>query len=194
MDRFTLAEMGVELRARREARGITRSALAEAVGSRPVIVGRWERGEAVPTPEQARVLVQVLSLPPGEAAGWEAVARAGVGAGEEPPPGERRAESRRRIAAWWPAVRSALGRGRPPGEPGEPGGESAYRSYLDDPAERRRYTTRWLLTMAALAALAIALVWALGELAVGWQALLDLFRSGPPAGGPARALSSLAAL
>jgi transcriptional regulator with XRE-family HTH domain len=194
MDRVTLAAMGVELRARREARGITRSALAEAVGSRPVIVGRWERGEAVPTPEQAQVLVRVLDLPPGEAAGWEAAARAGVMAGEEPPPGERRIKPRRRTAAWWPAVRSALGRGRPGGESGGPGADAAYRSYLDDPAEQRRYTVRWVLTMAALAALAIALVWALGELADGWRALLDLLRSRPATGGPAGALSLLGAL
>jgi hypothetical protein len=58
-------------------------------------------------------------------------------------------------------------------------------SYLDDPAEQRRYALRWALTLAILAALAIGLVWALLELREGWGAFLDLFRSKPPGGGAA---------
>ncbi len=167
---------------------MSRAALAAAVDSRPVIIGRWERGEEVPTPEQARALARTLSLPAGEAVAWETAAQAAALAGEEPGPGERLAEPRRRPAAWWQQVMSVLGRGRPADEPGGREADAAYRSYLDDPAEQRRYTIRWVLTMAVLAALAIALIWALGELADGWGAVLDLFRSRPAVGGPAGAL------
>jgi len=173
---------------------MTRAALATAVDSRPVIIGRWERGEAVPTPEQARTLARMLGLPVGEAAAWEAAAQAAALAGEDPGAGEGLGQPRRRPPAWWQQVRSVLGRGRPTGEPGGRDADAAYPSYLHDPAEQRRYTVRWVLTMAVLAALAIALVWLLGELADGWGAVLDLFRSRPAGNGPPRALSLLAAL
>ena len=173
---------------------MTRAALAAAVESRPVIVGRWERGEAVPTPEQARALAGVLGLPAEEAVVWEAAAQAAALAREEPGLGAGPSEPRRRAPVWWEQVRSVLGRGRPAGEPGGREADASYPSYLHDPAEQRRYTVRWVLTMAVLAALAITLVWLLGELADGWGAVLDLFRSRPAGNGPARALSLLAVL
>jgi len=59
---------------------------------------------------------------------------------------------------------------------------------LDDPVEQRRYALRWALTLLALGALAIGLIWALGELQEGWSAFLDLFRGGPPGTTSTRAL------
>jgi transcriptional regulator with XRE-family HTH domain len=194
MDRVTLAAMGGELRARRQAREITRAALAEAVGSRPVIIGRWERGEAVPTAEQARALVRVLELDPREAADWEAAAQSVALAGPEPVAEARWAGPRRRLAARWKVAVSSLGGRRPVEEPGGQAPDAAGRSYLDDPAEQRRYARRWALTLAILAALAVALIWALGELADGWRALVELFRSGPATDGPAGALRLLVSL
>lgn len=181
---MTLAAMGAELRARREARGVTRAALAEAVGSRPVMVGRWERGEAVPTREEARALARVLELPPGEAGGWEAAAEAGAWAGESTWWAGRRAGSPFRWR-WWRGVGSFLGRGRPADEPGGREADAAPRSYLDDPAEQRRYAIRWGLTLVALAAMAVAAIWLLGELTDGWRAVLELFRSRPVEAGSA---------
>lgn len=177
MDPATLAAMGGELRARRRARGLTHAALAEAVGTRPVILGRWERGEAVPTAGQARSLAEVLDLPSGAAADWAALAeQAGGGVGEEPGRG------------WRLPGRQAAGGLPLPADQGSPGASS---SYLDDPAQRRRYALRWALTLVILGALAVCLIWALGELAGGWQALVDLLRSGPATGDPAGALRLL---
>ena len=110
---------------------------------------------------------------------------------EEGPAPARRALPRwlTRLTAAWVArplrrteEERALLRERPPGE-----------SYLDDPGEQRRYTLRWALTLLVLGALAIGLVWALGELLEGWSAFLDLFRGRPPAAGLVRALPRLLA-
>ena len=168
MDPATLAAMGGELRALRRARGITRAAMAQALGTRPVINGRWERPEAVPTPGQVRVLAGMVDLPAAEAAAWLFAAEgaaAGVGEGWRLPGRDR---------AGWPAAAG------PAASPG-PGPDPISPSYLDDPAERRRYLLRWALTLVLLGALAIALIWALGEMGDGWRALVDLFRDGPPA-------------
>jgi transcriptional regulator with XRE-family HTH domain len=194
MEPVSLAAMGGELRARRRARGLTRATLAEAVGARPVIIGRWERGEGIPTPEQARGLAEALELPPTVAADWESVAeRAGLMLGGEAQPRPTWARARR---DWWrPGRRGA-------GLPTSPADErarnalpaAAYHSYLDDPAEQRRYTLRWALTLVILAALAVCLVWALVELAQGWRALVELFRTGPPTGNPAGAFGLVGAV
>jgi transcriptional regulator with XRE-family HTH domain len=192
---LTLATLGGELRARREAAGLTRAGLAGAAGTRPVLVGRWERGEALPTPEQVARLAEVLELDPATAADWTArvlpVLPEPLPAG--PLPGEApvaRSPWRRlggRLLSWWRARRSP-GEG-PAGE--DQAGPSAG-SYLGDPVERRRYALRAALTLAALAALAIGLVWALLELREGWGAFLDLFRSRPPGTDAAGALVELA--
>jgi transcriptional regulator with XRE-family HTH domain len=188
MGTSSLAALGGELRARRNARGLTRAALAQAAGTRPVIIGRWERGEGAPTREQLQMLAEVLELPPALAAGWEAAAeRAGLSAEAGGPPGPAQAAARRE---WWlPGRRAAVAPAMPAngGRPGKRGGGADW-SYLDDPAEQRRYALRWAVSMVILGALAVCLIWALGELADGWRALIELFRSGPPAGGPAAAL------
>ena len=168
MDPATLAAMGGELRARRRARGVTRAALAQALGTRPVNIGRWERGEAVPGPGQARALAAALDLPPEPAAAWLAASEL---VGADPGRGWRLPG---RDAVVIPV---ALGPGPSPGAATEP----PPASYLDEPAERRRYTLRWALTLVILGVLAIALIWALGELGDGWRAVVDLFRDGPPA-------------
>jgi len=168
MDPVTLVAMGGELCTRRRARGVTRAALAQALGTRPVIIGRWERGEAVPGPGQAQALAAALELPPEAAAGWLAAAEQ---AAAEPGRGWR-LPGRDAIG-----VTAAVGSGTSPGV----AAESFPASYLDDPAERRRYTLRWALTLGILGALALALIWALGELGDGWRAVVDLLRGGPPA-------------
>ena len=167
MDPATLMAMGGELRTRRRARGVTRAALAQALGTRPVIIGRWERGEAIPGPAQAQALAAALDLPPEAAAAWRAAAEQ---AAAEPGRGWR-------LPGRDAVVIPAAGPGFSPGAAAEP----LPASYLDEPAERRRYTLRWALTLIILGALALALIWALGELGDGWRAVVDLFRDGSPA-------------
>lgn len=193
---MTLAMMGRDLRARRRAAGLTQVALAEAVGARPVMVGRWERGEALPTRDEALRLAEVLNLDPSVAAGWSALA---VSSSPDPVPApppveEAPIQARRALPRWltrlsavWAArplrrteEERALSRERPPGE-----------SYLDDPGEQRRYTLRWALTLLVLGALAIGLVWAMMELREGWGAFLDLFRGPRPGTGLTRSLALL---
>jgi transcriptional regulator with XRE-family HTH domain len=191
MEQLDLVAMGGELRTRRRARGISRTVLAEAIGSRPVIIGRWERGEGVPTPEQAQALIRALALDSGAAVDWEAAALAGALSGGEGRSGGEAARPRgRRWAGGWAAAGSRLWGGRSTGA----SPDRALSSYLDDPAEQRRYVRRWVLTLAILGALAIALIWAFGELADGWRALVELFRSGPAPGEPAGALHLLGSL
>ena len=202
---MSLATMGRDLRARRRALGLTQAEVAEAVGTRPVMVGRWERGEAPPTFDEAIRLGEVLDLDPTVAAGWRAVALPPAPTPEGPPhalatpdPPERRSRPLWlvRLAAWAAAARNRLAPLR------EHGGRAAFptpgprlpgESYLDDPVEQRRYALRWALTLLVLGALAIGLVWALGELRQGWDAFLDLFRSRPPGSGLTRALPQLLA-
>ena len=185
---MTLATLGDELRARREAAGLTRAGLAGAVGTRPVIVGRWERGEALPTSGEVARLAEVLGLDPAAAADWAARVlpippefhSSAAPPGEPSPRESPLRRFARRLGSWWKARR------RPDRVmAGEDEDGPAAASYLDDPAEQRRYALRWALTLAILAALAIGLVWALLELREGWGAFLDLFRSKPPGGGAA---------
>jgi transcriptional regulator with XRE-family HTH domain len=190
--------MGRDLRARRRALGLTQVALAEAVGTRPVMVGRWERGEALPTMGEARRLAEILDLDPSAAAGWSALAVSSPpDAVPAPPPEEEdslaeRGALARRFSQWraaWAArplrqteEERALSLERPPGE-----------SYLDDAREQRRYALRWVVTLLLLGVLAVGLVWALMELLGSWGAFLDLFRGRPPGNGLTRALAALLA-
>jgi len=193
MEPLSLTALGGELHGRRSARGMSRATLAHAVGVRPVIIGRWERGEGIPTPGQVRALAGLLELPPALAADWEAAAeRAGLVAGAHEPGAPAQASARRE---WWLPWRRNLARlaARAGERPADAGPDGACGSYLDDPAERQRYTLRWAVTLVILGALAILLVWALGELADGWRALIDLFRSGPGTGGEASAFGLLGA-
>lgn len=202
---MSLATMGRELRARRRALGLTQAEVAEAAGTRPVMVGRWERGEAVPTVDEVIRLGEILDLDPTVAAGWTAVAWRPAPAPDGPPDaaetagpveGSSRLQWLARFSALASGWRSRLvplrGRGDDAAFP-SPGPRLPGESYLDDPVEQRRYAVRWALTLLALGALAIGLVWALGELRQGWDAFLDLFRSRPPGSGPTRALPQLLA-
>jgi len=189
----TLAMMGRDLRARRRALGLTQVALAEAVGTRPVMVGRWERGEALPTMDEALRLAEVLDLDPSVAAGWSALALP-PSPDPAPQPEEAVFAPARRWPFLWLARLQAVWAARPLRRTEEeeaprerpPGG-----SYLDDPAEQRRYALRWALTLLLLGVLAVGLVWALAELWEGWGAFLDLFRGRPTGTGSTRALASL---
>ncbi|HUU60963.1 MAG TPA: helix-turn-helix transcriptional regulator [Acidimicrobiia bacterium] len=179
MEPLSLTALGGELRTRRSARGLSRATLAQAVGTRPVIIGRWERGEAIPTPEQVRALVEVLELPPSLTADWAAAAeRVGLAIGPGGPPAPTQAAAR---GEWWLPRRRSPARLTAPADerPASAPPVGAHPSYLDDPAEQRRYALRWAVTLVILGALAILLIWSLGELADGWRALIELFRTGP---------------
>ena len=203
---MSLEEFGRELRDRRRALGLTAAGLAEAVGTRPVALGRWERGEARPTLDEVMRLAGILNLDPAVEAEWSAMAAppapeptpvpaAGaevVAAGPPSATEPSRPEGLRRLSALL-----AIWRRRPGGLPDEAAGEDVRRgpgpspsggSYLDDPAEQRRYALRWALTLLVLGALAVGLVWALWELRGSWDALLDLFRGRPAGPGVTRAL------
>ena len=121
MEQSSLTALGGELRSRRRARGLNRATLAQAAGTRPVIIGRWERGEGVPTPAQVRVLADVLehSSQPFAAG----TARVALVPTSDPPVvsvihwplvqnwrGSRlvRCGTARSISAWLPAAMSAL--------------------------------------------------------------------------------------
>ncbi|MFH1330074.1 MAG: helix-turn-helix transcriptional regulator [Actinomycetota bacterium] len=209
---MSLAVMGRDLRSRRRALGLTQAALAEAVGTRPVMVGRWERGEALPSIDEVIRLSEALDLDPAVAAGWSAVV---LRSGPDPAPGAAASGPTPASAAAPAAPRGwsrrlprlsslvAVARRRQaallPGDSGDnavspaPGPRLPGESYLDDPVEQRRYTLRWALTLLVLGALAIGLVWALGELREGWGAFLDLFRGRPPGSGLTRAVPWLLA-
>jgi transcriptional regulator with XRE-family HTH domain len=181
MEPLSLTTLGGELRTRRSARGLSRATLAQAVGTRPVIIGRWERGEAIPTPEQVLVLVEVLDLPPSLTGDWAAAERVGLAIGPAGPLAPARAAAR---GEWWLPRRRSLARLTAPADerPASAPPVGAHPSYLDDPAEQRRYALRWAFTLVILGALAILLIWSLGELTDGWRALIELFRTGPTTG------------
>jgi TRAP-type mannitol/chloroaromatic compound transport system permease small subunit len=58
------------------------------------------------------------------------------------------------------------------------------RSYLDDPAERRRYALRLLATVLVMMVMVLVLIWALGQLGGAWGSFLDLFHRGEPSPAP----------
>lgn len=53
-----------KLRQYREERGWTQAYVADALGATPLTVGRWERGEVVPTPYYARKLAELFGETP----------------------------------------------------------------------------------------------------------------------------------
>ena len=180
MEPLSLTALGGELRGRRSARGLSRTTVAHAVGVRPVIIGRWSGVRGSPPRGRCESWRICSGLPPALAADWEAAAeRAGLVTGAAEPGAPAQASVRRE---WWLPWRRNLARlaARAGERPADAGPDGAYGSYLDDPAEQRRYTLRWAVTLVILGALAILLIWALGELAEGWRGLIDLFRAGPP--------------
>jgi transcriptional regulator with XRE-family HTH domain len=64
------SEWGREIRRRRTGLGLSQARVAEAVGVPVLAVGRWERGERTPAPEQLRALAGVLEAGPDEMAVW----------------------------------------------------------------------------------------------------------------------------
>jgi len=230
----TRAEMGGDLRARRRARGMTQARLAGMVGVRPLVLGRWERGEAVPTRDQIRLLAETLDVDPAVAVAWaETAGRAdrtepstavrivqALGGsdpwGDLPSPIVATPRERR---PWWlfssgrRSTGAAEGPTRSTTPPSavvampaphprlatQPDGDVfpapaprvVETPYMDDPEQQRVYTVRSALTLAVLGALALTLVWAVGELSDGWGAFLDLFRGDDAAGGLTDALGLL---
>ncbi|MBN2113877.1 MAG: helix-turn-helix transcriptional regulator [Acidimicrobiia bacterium] len=190
------AVTGGEVRARRRALGLSPADLARAVGTRAVLVGRWEREEAVPTPEEWERLAEALDLDAGAWVGWGAPSVAPFSVSPAPPPSEAppaEGSLRGRLSSLLARVGGLLRALRPPlGSAGVGSGEpEATGSYLNDPAEQRRYALRWAVTLLVLGALAVGLVWALAELREGFGAFLDLFRGRPPGSGLTRALPGL---
>jgi transcriptional regulator with XRE-family HTH domain len=66
----TAIALGGQLRAAREAKGISMRGLAEAIGRKASdagLVSRWESGERVPKPEEVAKIAEVLGLSPDDA-------------------------------------------------------------------------------------------------------------------------------
>jgi transcriptional regulator with XRE-family HTH domain len=197
-----LTEMGRALQVRRCDLGLSRAAVAQATGTRPVVVGRWERGELAPTLEEAERLAAVLRLDPSVTEAWAAPSSPPVTHEAPPSPPRRflgffpRRPTASADAASAAGRRSSVLRGLvpwtgrtvlvapPPVHPP---------SYLDEPAERRRYAVRWAVTLLILGALAILLVWAVGQLLGTWGSFLDMFRAPRHTGPYSNALASMVA-
>ena len=64
------AELARTLRERRRALGLTRTRLAERLGLDTVDVTNWERGEALPNPDQIVVLADAVGLDDDETQAW----------------------------------------------------------------------------------------------------------------------------
>jgi transcriptional regulator with XRE-family HTH domain len=62
--------MAREARRRRIELGLSQARLASSLGVSTTQIGRWERGEAVPTPAQLRALAEVLDLTPSDIDSW----------------------------------------------------------------------------------------------------------------------------
>ncbi|MEE9205748.1 MAG: helix-turn-helix domain-containing protein [Acidimicrobiia bacterium] len=63
-------ELARTLRERRRALGLTRTRLADRSGIPAVDLGRWERGEAVPNPDQIALLADAVGLDDEETQAW----------------------------------------------------------------------------------------------------------------------------
>ncbi len=63
-------ELARTLRERRRALGLTRTRLADRSGIPAVDLGRWERGEAVPNPDQIGLLADAVGLDDEETQAW----------------------------------------------------------------------------------------------------------------------------
>ena len=59
-----------EARRRRIELGLSQSRVASSLGVSATQIGRWERGEAVPTPAQLRALAEILDLEQAEVEVW----------------------------------------------------------------------------------------------------------------------------
>ncbi|MCB2224615.1 MAG: helix-turn-helix domain-containing protein [Actinobacteria bacterium] len=62
------------MRQRRRELGLSQTRVAHALGVSPLLVGRWERGEADPDPLQMRALADALEMAPAAADEWAAAA------------------------------------------------------------------------------------------------------------------------
>ncbi len=63
-------ELGRTLRERRRALGLTRTRLADRSGITAADLGKWERGEAVPEPDQIGLLADAVGLDDRETQAW----------------------------------------------------------------------------------------------------------------------------
>ena len=63
-------ELGRTLRGRRRALGLTRTRLADRSGITAADLGKWERGEAVPEPDQIGLLADAVGLDDRETQAW----------------------------------------------------------------------------------------------------------------------------
>ncbi|MCJ7726732.1 MAG: helix-turn-helix transcriptional regulator [Acidimicrobiia bacterium] len=64
------SELGRSARRRRLELGVSQSRIAEVVGVSPMHLGRWERGDDVPSPSQMRALAAALEMGPDTAETW----------------------------------------------------------------------------------------------------------------------------
>lgn len=99
-----LSPLGEVVAARRMALGLTRAALAAAVGVSPRTLGAWERGEKVPRAGHLRRLAERLGVAPAEL-----LAAVAAGAGPAPEAGAVREPAPTRLGALIERERRARG-------------------------------------------------------------------------------------
>ena len=203
------ATVGVSLHRRRLALGVSTARLAEEIGVRPSDIGRWERGDAIPPPTRIRAMARVLGLDQAMMLSWIADAEPAVDeptAGDAvdimidlappdpfvvitdrshpvdvsvtrslrvPKPTATRPPVRPRpVASVFPAPTMSLEADR-----------HVYSPVAGFPRESHPHLSaaaRMVRVIIALAALGLALTWALDQLGHGLGDLLDLF-GGPDA-------------
>lgn len=198
------AELARTLRERRRALGLTRTRLADRLGLATVDVASWERGEALPNPDQIVVLADAVGLDDDETQAWlDAVVTVDVSGPEvavqivdgDFPSGDpfsRRLKPLRSKPRPAPSRSAGLVSG-PDSWPDRDfpavSPESQVASYGPAvrvysagsgrvyPGEEQIYRLRRIRTTGVLLGLAIVLWWAFGALGEGVGDVFDLFRS-----------------
>lgn len=199
VERSVRTRFGQSLRERRFELGWTQARLAAAIGARTSDVTRWERGDSLPSTSTVRAVARVLDVEPETARTWleeigepspAAATEVRVRLVTEDPPADPFSVIGTSPVRWRPEpvpvpdpVVVTL--------PADAGSGVVFPTYAPAvvysasplaPGVRRGDIGRMARTAAALAALASALWWALGQLGSGLSAVFDLFGGPPPAG------------
>ena len=66
-----LEGVGARIRAKREAKGMTQRAFAQAVGQSQAVVWTWEAGKYLPHIENLLLICKTLEVSPNELLGWK---------------------------------------------------------------------------------------------------------------------------
>ena len=184
-------QLGRELRERRRNAGLSQTQVAAAVGVSVLDIGRWERGEALPSSQLVEQIGTVVRAPAADIVAWQAMAGS-VPTGSARPLGvvplpanpfgnaARPAPATGSLVPGLAPLPTALTRIRPAGrlavEPAPPqaiehghviGSDPGRRVYDADPRIARSPLRQWVRragTVAGLAFLGLVLWWALVEL------------------------------